>query len=99
MALRVLEKVQILTELLGPDFFFLSRSNDDLHFLHTQSCRFPIFPHMRRVKYGVFKNRQKILKIKLKSFSLCLCALFTQKNLSINVFAPLTPLKSNHSRL
>jgi hypothetical protein len=26
---------------------------------------------MRRVKYGVFKNIQKILKIKLKSFSWC----------------------------
>jgi hypothetical protein len=26
---------------------------------------------MRRVKYGVFQNLQKILKIKLKSFSLC----------------------------
>jgi hypothetical protein len=28
-------------------------------------------PHMRRVKYGVFKNIQKILKIKLKSISWC----------------------------
>jgi hypothetical protein len=26
---------------------------------------------MRRVKYGVFKNIQKILKTKLKYFSLC----------------------------
>ncbi len=66
--------------------FFLSRSNDDLHFLHTQNCcrinphgatvsftllGTPVFPHMRRVKYGVFKNVQKILKIKLKSFSWC----------------------------
>jgi hypothetical protein len=88
MALRVLEKLQILPERLGLDFFvfFLSRSNDDLHFLHKQNCcriiphgatvSFtlwgpPVFPHMRRVKYGVFKNIQKILKIKLKSFSWC----------------------------
>jgi hypothetical protein len=36
MALHVLEKVQILTERLGLDFFpfFLSRSNNDLHVLH-----------------------------------------------------------------
>jgi hypothetical protein len=31
----------------------------------------PIFPHKRRVKYGVFKNLQKTLKIKLKFLSLC----------------------------
>ncbi len=31
----------------------------------------PFSPHMRRVKYGIFKNIQKILKIKLKSFSWC----------------------------
>jgi hypothetical protein len=88
MALPVLEKVQILPERLGLDFFsfFLSRSNDDLHFLHTQNyCRInphgatvsftllgiPVFPQMRCVKYGIFKNLQKIQKIKLKSFSLC----------------------------
>jgi hypothetical protein len=86
MALHVLEKVQILPERLGLDFFlyFLSRSNDDLHFLPTQNCcrinphgatvsftllGTPVFPHMRLVKYGVFKNIQKILKFKLKSFS------------------------------
>jgi hypothetical protein len=66
--------------------FFLSISNDDLHFLHTQNCRrinphgatvsftllgTPVFPHMRRVNYGVFNNIQKILKIKIKSLSWC----------------------------
>ncbi len=73
---------------LGQIFFllFLSRSNNDLHFLRTQNCCrinphgatvsfiyqvHPVFPHMRRVKYGIFKNIQKILKIKLKSFFLC----------------------------
>jgi hypothetical protein len=90
MALRVSEKVQILPERHGLDFFifFLSRCNDDLHFLHTKNCRrinpkgatvsftllgTPVFPHMHRVKYGVFKNIQKILNLylKLKSFSLC----------------------------
>ncbi len=56
--------------------------DDDLHFLHTQNCCrinphgatvsftllcTPVFP---RVKYGVFKNLQKILIIKIKSFFL-----------------------------
>ncbi len=88
MALRVLEKVQILPERLGLDFFyfFLSRSNDDPHFLPKQNCRrinphgatvsftllgTPVFPHIRRVNYGVFKNIQKILKIKIKYLSWC----------------------------
>jgi hypothetical protein len=89
MALRVLEKVQILPERLWLHFFFLfflSRSHDDLHFLHTQSCcrinpygatvsltllGVLVFPRLRRFKYGVFKNIQKILKIKLKSLSWC----------------------------
>jgi hypothetical protein len=58
----------------------------NLHFLHTLNCcrinphgatvsftllGTPVFPHVRRVKYGVFKNILKILKIKLKSFSWC----------------------------
>ena len=71
-------KNAITLEPLGLDFFLfsLSRSNDDLHFFYTWSCRrinphgatvsFSLlgtltFPHMCHVKTGFFKNRKKYL--------------------------------------
>jgi hypothetical protein len=52
MALRVLEKVQMLPERLGLDFFlfFLILSNNNLHFLRTQSCCM-INPHGSTVSF------------------------------------------------
>ena len=75
-------KNAITLEPLGLDFFLfsLSRSNDDLHFFYTWSCRrinphgatvsfsllgTPVFPHKRHVKTGYFKNRKKILRNKI----------------------------------
>jgi hypothetical protein len=66
MALRVLEKVQILTEWLWLDLFlfFLSRFNDDLHYLHTQYCR-RINPHGATVSFTLLSTPR------FPSYSLC----------------------------